>query len=215
LTEQSSGGAWHPDPTGLFDHRYWDGAAWTEHVVRDGEQSSNPLPVAPPVQLERAQESAGRHVAEVADKAPAKVGMMERLRVAREAAVSRKAEQQAQALAKKEQLQSRIVSPAAAAPSVNRSARASGKYAPTGPHGEGMRAWTVATDHFEVAGETHYAESFRRLFAGTRTGDYGGAELLVEADLIAAPDNPFDRNAVAVFTQDRCSNCRARGDFSR
>jgi hypothetical protein len=31
-------GAWHPDPTGRADQRYWDGQAWTGHVVRGGQQ---------------------------------------------------------------------------------------------------------------------------------------------------------------------------------
>ncbi len=35
--------AWHPDPTGRFELRYWDGALWTEHVTRNGEQSTDPV----------------------------------------------------------------------------------------------------------------------------------------------------------------------------
>lgn len=49
-TEPAAG--WYPDPTQQFEQRYWDGAQWTEHVVRDGEQSIDPLaPVARPVQV--------------------------------------------------------------------------------------------------------------------------------------------------------------------
>jgi hypothetical protein len=29
---------WFPDPTGRFEQRYWDGAAWTDHVARAGQQ---------------------------------------------------------------------------------------------------------------------------------------------------------------------------------
>ena len=29
---------WFPDPTGRFEQRYWDGAAWTDHVARGGQQ---------------------------------------------------------------------------------------------------------------------------------------------------------------------------------
>ena len=29
---------WWPDPTGRFDHRYFNGRFWTEHVTRDTEQ---------------------------------------------------------------------------------------------------------------------------------------------------------------------------------
>lgn len=35
--------AWHPDPTGRFDHRYWDGHQWTEHVSRGGKLVEDPL----------------------------------------------------------------------------------------------------------------------------------------------------------------------------
>lgn len=34
---------WHPDPLGRFDHRYWDGEVWTEHVSRAGQQLTDPL----------------------------------------------------------------------------------------------------------------------------------------------------------------------------
>jgi hypothetical protein len=36
---------WYPDPSGRFELRYWDGVAWTEHVSRGGQQSTDP-PVA-------------------------------------------------------------------------------------------------------------------------------------------------------------------------
>lgn len=29
---------WHPDPTGRFDRRYFDGRQWTRHVTRDAER---------------------------------------------------------------------------------------------------------------------------------------------------------------------------------
>jgi uncharacterized protein YxjI len=35
--------AWHPDPTGRHQLRYWDGAAWTGHVSNNGIQASDPL----------------------------------------------------------------------------------------------------------------------------------------------------------------------------
>lgn len=34
---------WHPDPTGRYERRYWDGVAWTEHVWTAGQQSVAPL----------------------------------------------------------------------------------------------------------------------------------------------------------------------------
>ena len=36
---------WYPDPSTRFEMRYWDGAAWTEHVSRQGQQYTDP-PVA-------------------------------------------------------------------------------------------------------------------------------------------------------------------------
>lgn len=34
---------WFPDPAGRFEHRYWDGSAWTHHVARGGQQGLDPL----------------------------------------------------------------------------------------------------------------------------------------------------------------------------
>ncbi|MBW3657988.1 MAG: DUF4190 domain-containing protein [Actinobacteria bacterium] len=34
---------WYADPTGRFDHRYWDGATWTGHVSRNGQATTDPL----------------------------------------------------------------------------------------------------------------------------------------------------------------------------
>ncbi len=40
---------WLPDPTGAHQVRYWDGAAWTEHVSDGGTTAADPLPAdAPP-----------------------------------------------------------------------------------------------------------------------------------------------------------------------
>lgn len=39
----TSGGGWHADPTGRHRQRYWDGAAWTAHVVDDGAAGHDPL----------------------------------------------------------------------------------------------------------------------------------------------------------------------------
>ncbi len=35
--------AWHPDPTGRHELRYWDGTQWSEHVSDGGVQSMSPL----------------------------------------------------------------------------------------------------------------------------------------------------------------------------
>ncbi len=34
---------WYPDPGGRHEHRYWDGAAWTDNVADHGRQSVDPL----------------------------------------------------------------------------------------------------------------------------------------------------------------------------
>ncbi|MEX0952618.1 MAG: DUF2510 domain-containing protein [Nitriliruptoraceae bacterium] len=48
--------AWHPDPTGNHEGRYWDGTHWTEHVANQGRVTSDPLDplaaLADPLQLQ-------------------------------------------------------------------------------------------------------------------------------------------------------------------
>jgi hypothetical protein len=39
----ASPGGWHADPAGRHEQRYYDGQAWTEHVVDAGVQSTDPL----------------------------------------------------------------------------------------------------------------------------------------------------------------------------
>ncbi len=39
---------WHPDPTGHFDYRYWDGSRWTQHVSKEGNQTLDQGEVGPP-----------------------------------------------------------------------------------------------------------------------------------------------------------------------
>jgi Protein of unknown function (DUF2510) len=36
-------GAWHPDPTGRYESRWWDGSRWTQHVATNGRKMSDPL----------------------------------------------------------------------------------------------------------------------------------------------------------------------------
>ena len=38
---------WHADPAGTHEHRWWDGAAWTEHVADGGVAAVDPLPGVP------------------------------------------------------------------------------------------------------------------------------------------------------------------------
>ena len=39
----ADGPGWYADPSGRFDHRYWDGSAWTEHVSRAGVADTAPV----------------------------------------------------------------------------------------------------------------------------------------------------------------------------
>jgi len=39
----ADGPGWYGDPSGRYDHRYWDGSAWTEHVSRAGVASTAPV----------------------------------------------------------------------------------------------------------------------------------------------------------------------------
>ena len=39
----SSPAAWHPDPLGRHEHRYWDGTQWTEHVADGGRSGHDPI----------------------------------------------------------------------------------------------------------------------------------------------------------------------------
>jgi Protein of unknown function (DUF2510) len=40
-------GAWHSDPTGRYESRWWDGSRWTKHVATDGRTMSDPLASEP------------------------------------------------------------------------------------------------------------------------------------------------------------------------
>jgi uncharacterized protein YxjI len=50
--------AWHPDPAGRHQLRYWDGVVWTAHVSDNGVQDSDPLPAQDPAsRLDRVDEA--------------------------------------------------------------------------------------------------------------------------------------------------------------
>lgn len=41
------GRGWHPDPTGVYAQRFYDGRQWTQHVVNlNGIQMTDPDPIA-------------------------------------------------------------------------------------------------------------------------------------------------------------------------
>lgn len=44
MSEQAAG--WYNDPYGRFQQRYWNGAAWTEHVATNGVQQVDPMGVS-------------------------------------------------------------------------------------------------------------------------------------------------------------------------
>ncbi|MDQ1709845.1 MAG: hypothetical protein QOG49_1230, partial [Frankiaceae bacterium] len=47
---------WHPDPSGQFEQRYWDGSQWTEHVAHQGQQGVSALGPPPQVQTSSADQ---------------------------------------------------------------------------------------------------------------------------------------------------------------
>jgi hypothetical protein len=57
-TSSPSTYGWYPDPSGRFDHRFWDGEQWTESVSRAGVPDTDPLPAATSHALEAEQGSA-------------------------------------------------------------------------------------------------------------------------------------------------------------
>jgi len=36
---------WHPDPSGRWQVRWWDGSAWSAHVATAGRLANEPIPV--------------------------------------------------------------------------------------------------------------------------------------------------------------------------
>ena len=61
---------WHPDPSGTFEQRWWDGQKWTDAVLNAGQQTVSPLPTGDaPVQASR-PEQVHRQLAEKAGIAP-------------------------------------------------------------------------------------------------------------------------------------------------
>jgi len=55
---------WYPDPTGRYEHRYWDGRSWTCHVTSDGAPTTDSA-VAP---LDDAHERSDDVAAAVEDR---------------------------------------------------------------------------------------------------------------------------------------------------
>jgi len=65
--------AWHPDPTGRHELRYWDGTQWTEHVSDGGVQSVSPLtpPEEPTAQSSASQDVQADQAAQEEAQSPA------------------------------------------------------------------------------------------------------------------------------------------------
>lgn len=81
--------AWHPDPTGKHELRYWDGSRWTEHVADAGVQGTDPLEEAGgPQQAQAEQEYAAQeytgqeYAGQLAADEPAAQDPMEATRLA-------------------------------------------------------------------------------------------------------------------------------------
>lgn len=67
---------WYPDPLGRHELRYWDGAAWTDHVASQGRQGVDPVqaPPAPVPTVGHAPERVVRQVQQQAGVAVAGSG---------------------------------------------------------------------------------------------------------------------------------------------
>lgn len=50
MTDNAPG--WRPDPTGRFEHRYWDGSRWTDNVANAGVASNDPYEASTAAGLE-------------------------------------------------------------------------------------------------------------------------------------------------------------------
>lgn len=80
------------------------------------------------------------------------------------------------------------------------------------PSGEPMPAWSARTHRTEVAGEFFRADAIRSLFQGINLRVDGGRELDLTAHLADDSHNPYDRNAVAVWTEGRHIGYLERAD---
>lgn len=58
MSQQAPAG-WFADPFGRHEHRYWDGAQWTEHVGSQGRQMVDAPVVAPPAPVVAQQQTVG------------------------------------------------------------------------------------------------------------------------------------------------------------
>lgn len=52
--------AWHPDPGGRHELRYWDGSSWTDHVSDNGVTSLDPLPPYPGEAVQESGQESGQ-----------------------------------------------------------------------------------------------------------------------------------------------------------
>jgi uncharacterized protein YxjI len=67
---QTTPAGWYADPTGAFEHRYWDGSRWTENVSTNGQASVSPLPSSTPVVATSSPEQVQRQVQQQAKVTP-------------------------------------------------------------------------------------------------------------------------------------------------
>jgi len=67
MSDQVSQG-WHADPLGRFQHRYWDGSKWTDHVSTGGIASLDPLQPTPVLERDPTPETEITEIATTADQ---------------------------------------------------------------------------------------------------------------------------------------------------
>jgi hypothetical protein len=76
MSEQSPA-AWHPDPYGRHQQRYWDGNQWTEHVASGGQQGVDPPVDGPPTPTTNASANTVPNTLAPADWYPDPLGRYE------------------------------------------------------------------------------------------------------------------------------------------
>ena len=62
-----------------------------------------------------------------------------------------------------------------------------------------VEAWSHLTQDLDVVGESHYSNSFNKIFKGESIGQPDGVELFKPATLVRDAKNAHDSNAVAVY----------------
>lgn len=88
------------------------------------------------------------------------------------------------------------------------------EHVPPSPKGHATEAWSPRTRQLEVAGEWYRAKNLRTLFTRHAKVSENGTEIRLPAVLVPDPNNPHDKNAVAVFVDGLHVGYMERADAS-